>query len=114
MVYLYVGSGKIVRFENMRDADTGDYLNAGWTATWELWTATGSGTALSPGSAVPGATGSMTYEADSNGNYEGVIPDTITADLTAGSNYFVRGLFTDGVSSDTRWLPAQAVRRNDR
>jgi len=109
VIYLYIGSGKLIRFNGMQDQDTGAYLNSGWTATWELWTAQLDAAGRpAPLAAVPGASGPMPYTAASDGNYEGLIGAAVTGGLTAFARYFVKGTFTNGASTDTRWLLAEA------
>jgi hypothetical protein len=109
MQRLYIGSGKRVLFTGMADAETGDYLNAGWSATWTLYAAAIAGADYAPTAPVGGATGSLAYMA--SGDYEGLIPDAVTAGLTHAARYFVQGVFTNGVTTDTRWIECEARRR---
>lgn len=103
---LYIGRNKTAEFEDMRDADTGDILTPddGWSASWELRqdnTVLGSGsmTYTAPDPDVPG----------SKPVYSGTIPDTLTSTLVNGTTYTVRGIFTNGSTTENHYQQGLAV-----
>ncbi len=66
---LYISADNVVQYTGARDARSGVYLNDG-TATYSLKTTAGTTV----------TSGSLTYSADTNGDYYGTIASTV--DLT--------------------------------
>ena len=88
---IYIGVNQRLRYRGANDA--GVFLNSG-TATWSLEDR--SGAVL--------ATGSLLYEATSDGNYSTVLSHSVTSGLIAGALYHVRVVFDQGGGAyhDTR------------
>ena len=99
---LLVGNDNSIRVRGLKNTDTGSYMNACTTATWELRTAAdGGGTQVS--------SGSMAYVAASNGEWLGGIDDAVS--LTVGTEYWLTVVL---VESGARYYvnrPFTAVRR---
>lgn len=71
------------------------YLNAA-TVTYSLKTAAEA--------AVSGGTGTLSYTAATNGNYQGSIESTVTSTLTAGTMYLLDVTVVEGTRNDFRRL----------
>ncbi len=96
---LWIAADHDVFYSDARNA-AGAYLNSG-TCTWEL---------LDSASASV-ATGTLSYVAASDGDYEGTIPSTVTDDLTEDSLYYLEITFQDGAYDDFRRLQLRAAYR---
>lgn len=97
---LYIGADMDVEYTGAQDRE-GTFLNSG-TCTWQLFTAAG----------VSVATGTLTYDTGSDGDYYGVIESTVTAGLTADAPYYVIITFVQGAYNDSRKLNSRAAYRS--
>ena len=97
---IVIGGDMDIGYEGAKASRTGAYLNSG-TCTYEVFDSVG--TSL--------ATGTLDYEAASNGNYYGAIPSTVTDPMTEGDFYTVVITFVDGSYNDVRYITEPAVRR---
>lgn len=82
-----ISSDLYVKFSDIRRTDTNAPLTAGSTCTCQLLT--------TAGVAVNGGAVSMS-QIGSTSAWEGTIPDTDTAQMTDGTQYKVRVIYTDG------------------
>lgn len=96
---LFIGSDMDVEYTGAQNRD-GDFLNSG-TCTWQLFTAAG----------VSVATGTLTYDTGSDGDYYGVIESTVTATLTADAAYYTFITFVQGAYNDSRKINSRAAYR---
>lgn len=87
---LTIGDDNLIRFDKVRLASDGSYINSG-SGTWELFDTDGT-TSL--------GSGSFSYVASSNGRWHGTIPSTITEDLVEGSIYKLVIDFDNGSGAD--------------
>lgn len=98
---LYIGADHDVSYTGAANAMTGAYFNAGtctYTLTDENGATVGSGT--------------LSYEAASNGNYYGVIESTVTGTLTVDALYWLQIVFDSGTGyNDKRYVPLRAAYR---
>jgi hypothetical protein len=86
---IVIGADFSLSLAGVRDAATGAYLNSA-TVAYALATAAGA--------AVPGGTGSLSYVADSSGDYTGAIESTVTATLAADALYSVTFTIASGAA----------------
>lgn len=100
--FIYIGSDHNVEYTKARNPRTGEYLNTG-TCTYELVSAADPDTVL--------ASGTLSYEAESDGDYFGVIDSTETVLLVEGKLYFVNITFAQGEFNDYRRLRRNAAYR---
>lgn len=86
---LYVGEDNAIwlrgLFDQLANSGQGGYVNDA-TITWVFRAASADGSFNASGSLVANAGGTMTYLADSNGDYYGTIEDD--AAFTAGTKYW--------------------------
>lgn len=82
-----IGGDYYALLSGAQDSGDGSFLNSA-TVTFALYTAAGV--------AVPGASGTASYVAASNGNYRGTIESTATVTLTVGARYQIRFVLTQG------------------
>jgi hypothetical protein len=87
---LTIGEDNLVRFDKVRLASDGSYINSG-SGTWELFDTDGT-TSL--------GTGALSYVTASNGRWHGTIPSTVTDDLLEGSTYKLVLDFDNGSGAD--------------
>lgn len=95
---LSIGSTHDVALNGLRDQDD-NYVNDA-TGTWTLYGPNDRTTQVS--------TGSMTYVTDSDGNYLGTIPYSVTDLLTEDATYFVKTVLTSGADRLVRWTEVLA------
>lgn len=99
-VPLYIGSDRTVTWTGARAG--GSYLNSA-TVTWALKTL--SGTSV--------ATGSLSYQSGSNGNYVGTIASSVTGGLTENDYYYLEVTLSQSGYDDFRRLYCKAQYRRD-
>ncbi len=97
---ILIGCTIVVEYTGAQDAVTGAYLNSG-TVTYSLQTV--SGTVV--------ASGSLAYEAASDGDYRGTIAAATTAGLTAGVRYILVLTFAQSSYGDVRRIGVDAAYR---
>lgn len=95
--YIYLGCDFDVFTEETRTASA--YLDAA-TVTWTLYQSDKTTSVSS---------GSLTYTTDSNGDYLGVIPATVTGTLTVGSTYYVKIVVAEGGADGVWWIQCTAA-----
>lgn len=88
---LYIGNDLDLTATGMSIASTGAYLNAA-TVTWSLTDAEG----------TEFGTGTLSYVADSDGDYAGVVESTVTSELEDGGEYVLTVTFAEG-SYNAAW-----------
>jgi hypothetical protein len=96
-----IGSDVDVELTGVRVRRTGAYLNAG-TCTWSLFDPS------LDDDDNPIATGTLTYDTGSDGDYYGVIQSTVTDDLTPDNPYYVVIAFAEGGYNASKRLDTRA------
>jgi len=100
---LYINADQDLFLVGARLAD-GTFLNSA-TVTWAVYTAAGS--------AVSGATGTLSYVSGSDGNYAGVIASTVNASFTENAKYTLIITLVQGGYNDERRIPCIGTYRRD-
>ena len=101
VVYLFPLNSQLIQVQGLQDVLTGNFLNA---ATVTATLINFRGIADSVLNNIP-----MTYVSASNGNYEGVAPDTFNAPV--GSGYILQIQATQGSVQGLWSIPAQVKPR---
>ena len=100
---IHIGCDETIKLTGLKATDSGLYLNSA-TVTWNLTKS--DGTSL--------ATGPLSYVADSDGNYMGVIESSATEGLVFGKEYTIIVIIASGNYNDERRLTRRAAYRLDR
>jgi hypothetical protein len=101
VVYLFPQNTQLVQIAGLQDQVTGDYLN-GATVTATLINFQGNADPVL--NQIP-----MAYVAATNGNYEGIVPDTFNAPIGSG---YVLQIQADQLGSQALWsIPAKVALR---
>jgi len=99
-VNIYIGCDNLIKYTGAKDSDSGTYLNTG-TCSYTLTDSAG---------ATIGS-GTLSYVAASNGNYEAIVDAVVAALLEDGAIYTLTVTFVQGNYDDKRQLAVSAAYR---